>query len=154
MATKYGSLGYLNEDNFCSCTRNKNTSDHSMIINELNKEISRNKNTPFVAHHLDNYEGQFPIWIAVELFSFGRLSKLFSIMKDDDKKEVSNFYEINPYYLTNWIKSLVEVRNICAHYGRLYHMSLKHTPRLFKENRHFINKINLIFPLFLVIKGL
>ena len=95
LATKYGSLGYLNEDNFCSCTRNKNTSDHSMIINELNKEISRNKNTPFVAHHLDNYEGQFPIWIAVELFSFGRLSKLFSIMKDDDKKEVSNFYEKN-----------------------------------------------------------
>lgn len=28
-------------------------------------------------HHFDKYRGQFPIWVAVEVMSFGHLSKLF-----------------------------------------------------------------------------
>lgn len=57
-------------------------------------------------------------------------------------------------YLDGWIQSLVEVRNICAHYGRLYNLPLKHTPFLYKENRPYKGNKNKIFPVLLVIKRL
>ena len=55
-----------------------------------------NKHLPFVKHHIEKYDGKFPIWVAVELFSFGQLSYLYSIMKSKDKKSVAKQYECSP----------------------------------------------------------
>lgn len=84
--------------------------------------------------------------------SFGSLSSLFSILKTEDKKNISGYYDTDPIYLKNWILCLVEVRNICAHYTRLYNMPLKENPRLYKENLQYKGKQNKIFPVLLIIK--
>lgn len=151
LAMKYGALGYLNVTNF----KDNVSKDHSKLINTFYGEVSRNKSKPFVKHHIEKYDEQFPVWVAVELFTFGNVSILYSIMKDEDQKEVSKFFECNPKYLSNWIKVLVEIRNICAHYSRLYKLPLKHAPLLYKENNQYISKNgqqNKLFPVFLVIK--
>lgn len=36
-------------------------------------------------------------------------------------------------YLESWLESISYVRNICAHYGRLYNAKLSKTPMLYKE---------------------
>ena len=36
-------------------------------------------------------------------------------------------------YLESWLESISYVRNICAHYGRLYNAKLSKTPILYKE---------------------
>ena len=151
LAIKYGSLGYLNVANF----KDNVYKDHSKLIYSFYGEVSRNKSKPFVKHHIEEYEEQFPIWVAVELFTFGSISTLYSIMKVEDQKTVSNFFKCSPKYLSNWIKVLVEIRNICAHYCRLYNLPLKHAPMLYKENNQYISKNgqqNKLFPVFLVIK--
>ena len=152
LSIKYGPEVLMNEANFIYKTNKQGQSIYSIIINNLNKEIERQKNKPLVKHHIEKYDRQFPIWVSVELMSFGSLSSLFSILKAEDQKNISRYYNTDPRFLKNWILCLVEVRNICAHYTRLYNMPLKENPRLYKENLRYRKEQNKIFPVLLIIK--
>lgn len=152
LSIKYGPEVLMSETNFIYKTNKQGQSIYSILIKRLNKEIERQKNKPFVKHHIEKYNSQFPIWVSVELMSFGSLSSLFSILKTEDQKSISGYYNTDPKYLKNWILCLVEVRNICAHYTRLYNMPLKENPRLYKENLQYKGKQNKIFPVLLIIK--
>ena len=74
-----------------------------------------------------------PIYALVEVFSFGTLSKFYKNMKNADKKAVAQSFGIGYTYLESWLESISYVRNICAHYGRLYNAKLSKTPILYKE---------------------
>ncbi len=152
IALKYGSEGYIDNSNFIQKTVKDGTDIHANIINGFKTECQRQKNTPMVKHHIEKYEGHFPVWAAVELFSFGNLSSLYDIMKPDDRQSIADLYNTEADYLSSWILSLVEVRNICAHYSRLYNMPLKQTPFLYTEHKKYRHKINKVFPVILVIK--
>lgn len=142
LSLKYGSDALLNEKNFIHKTNSNGRTIYSIIKDSLEKEITRQRNKPFVKHHIKKYNGRFPIWVSVELMSFGNLSSLFSILQDDDQKAIANYYKTDAKYLKNWILCLVEVRNICAHFTRLYNMPLKENPKLYKENMKFKKKQN------------
>ena len=154
LSVKYGSDGYYEPKNFSSKIDNNHNLIHTRVIHQFEKEVENNKSLPFVKHHLDKYEGKFPIWVAVELFSFGQLSSLYSIMESVDRKEIAKQYNCAPRYLGVWIQLLVEVRNICAHYGRLYNLPLRHQPPLPQEYRAFcqFKAQTKIFPVVLVLK--
>ena len=114
-AHKYGVLGYENPDNFAKVEY------HANFISEIKFEIKRNRNSPFVKNFNENYVGgKIPMYALVELFSFGTLSKFFKNMKNEDKKAVASTYGVPYTYFESWSESISYVRNICAHYGRLY----------------------------------
>ena len=125
-AHKYGALGYMDEINFYKQTDNKNHKKkkkkfHKNFIENFNREIDKNKNILFVKHHIDKYGGEFPIWAASEMFTFGMLSKFFANMKLQDQKILSNdIYNTKPKFVGSWLRCCTDLRNICAHYGRLY----------------------------------
>ena len=97
-------------------------------------EVGRNSKAPFVRNFRDKYEGgELPIYALVEVFSFGTLSKFYKNMKNVDKKVVAKSFGIGYTYLESWLESISYVRNICAHYGRLYNAKLSKTPTLYKE---------------------
>ena len=74
-------------------------------------------------------------------------------MTIDDRKEIAKLYSTEPKYLGSWILALVEIRNICAHYSRLYNMPLKQTPHLYLEYKKYRSSgINKIFPALLAMK--
>ncbi|MBF0993950.1 MAG: Abi family protein [Lachnospiraceae bacterium] len=153
LALKFGPEGYMDQTNFLDKKTKSGESVHSIIINNFWKECGHQKNAPFVKHHMHKYEGHFPIWVAVELFTFGNLSSLYSIMKKEDQQVVADLYNTDRKYLGSWILALVEIRNICAHYSRLYNMPLKQTPYLYSEYRKYRRgSMNKIFPVLLVIK--
>lgn len=157
LSHKYNSNVLLNEENFKNKENKSKKKIYSIILEKLDKEIKRQSNKPFVKHHIEKYNGNFPIWVSVELMSFGDLSSLFSILKDEDRKDISKYYNTSPLYLKNWILCLLEIRNICAHYTRLYNMPLKTTPKLYndKPNYNASNQtLNKIFPVLLIIKRL
>jgi len=54
-------------------------------------------------------------------------------MKPQDKKTVAQIYGVGYTYLESWIEHIAFVRNICAHYGRLYNVNLAKTPKLYKQ---------------------
>ena len=152
LALKYGALEYINNRIFDDKIDKNGLSYHEKLLSRFQYEVERHKNVPFVKHHIDNYNSDFPIWVAVELFSFGNTGTLYDIMLIEDKKEISNTYNARPKHLMSWILALVEVRNICAHDNRLYNMPLKQTPFLYSENIKYRSNYNRLFPIAIIIK--
>ena len=54
-------------------------------------------------------------------------------MKNPDKKAIAQTFGVGYTYIESWLESISYVRNICAHYGRLYNAKLSKTPMLYKE---------------------
>lgn len=125
---KYGVLEYEPPANFADAGY------HKEFIEDINHEIERNAKSPFVRNFQTNYvDGKIPMYALVELFSFGTLSKFFKNMKNEDKKAVAGTYGVGYTYFESWIESIAYVRNLCAHYGRLYNAKLARTPKLYKQ---------------------
>ena len=152
LAIRYGAECYIDVNNFVDKKNHDDESIHDNLIKNFKKECIRQSNSPFVRHHNKKYGGHFPIWVAIELFSFGNLSSLYSIMKPEDQKAIASLYNTETQYLRSWLLALVEVRNICAHYGRLYNMPLKQSPHLYREYANYREKLNKLFPVIIVIK--
>ena len=148
-AEQYGVLGYLEVANFV------NPKYHKSFINDIEEEIKRNSKALFVKNFRDNYEGgELPIYALVEVFSFGTLSKFYKNMKNPDKKAVAVSFGIGYKYLESWLESVSYVRNICAHYGRLYNAKLSKTPILYKEYSEVGIGNNRIYGVLLCLKHL
>lgn len=125
---KYGPLGYMDATNY------SNKHDHPKFENLINAEINHSRKILFVKHHLQNYGGQFPIWVITELFPFGMLSYFYADMKRPDKKAIaSSLYGTTPKNLDSWLRCCTDLRNICAHYGRLYYRVFSAIPATPKD---------------------
>lgn len=124
----YGVLGYEDAINF------DDSIFHKEFIEDIENEISRNSKAPFVKNFKNNYiDGKIPFYALIELFSFGTLSKFYKNMKSVDKKAIASTYSVGYTYLESWIEHIAFVRNICAHYGRLYNVKMAKTPMLYKQ---------------------
>ncbi|NLK63127.1 MAG: Abi family protein [Fusobacteria bacterium] len=128
-SNKYGALGYLESNNF------KNKKYHQDMVKKINTLTDRSREK-FIEHHKDKYNNRYPMWVIVELMSFGDLSKLFNNLLDEDKNQLSKeYYLIKGEYISSWLHSICNIRNICAHHGRLYNRELKISPQLFKNDK-------------------
>lgn len=57
-------------------------------------------------------------------------------MKSDDQNRIAKInYRAPAIYLESWLKCLSYIRNICAHYGRLYNRPLTSKPRLDRKSK-------------------
>ncbi len=136
IAHKFGPLGYKDKENF------RDEKFHKESIIELDSLITKSrKGELFIEHHFQKYGGKIPIWAAIEVTSFGFLSKFYRNLIEEAKKNIAKTYYKVPYlYLESWLQTLSNIRNVCAHYGRLYNKKLTFKPRLFKEEiRQFDN---------------
>lgn len=150
LGTKYGPEGYRDVSNFADYTDRFGNSIHAGVLEKLDAEIKKQSNLPCVIHHQQRYGGHFPVWAAVELFTFGMLSSMYSVMKREDQTAIASFYRVSHRHLRSWILALVELRNRCAHYGRIYNMPFSQTPYLFSE--HSAYQSNKLFPVLLVLR--
>ena len=75
-------------------------------------------------------------------------------MKPDDKKQVAKLYGVTYNYLESWIENIAFVRNVCAHYGRLYNAKIPKTPMLYKENLNIGVENKYVFATILCLKYL
>ena len=93
---------------------------HKNFINKVEEEKNSNSTSPIVRR----YEGEvMPIWALVELLSFGKISKMFSNLKNEYRKMVSGegkYYDYNHHAFQSYLYVAVQLRNRCAHRARLY----------------------------------
>jgi len=114
-AHKYGVDGYLDSYNY------NIKHNHNIFIEKINNEIQNNKKVLFVKHHMNKYKGKFPVWVITELFTFGMLSYFFNDLPLPDQKQLAKkMFHTIPKNLASWLRCCTDLRNICAHYGRLY----------------------------------
>lgn len=121
---KYGPLGYMDETNFSK--RHK----QEAFIEQIETCVERNKNTLIVQHHQNKYGGNFPLWVIIEFFSVGQLSRFYADLNPCDQKAVAKNLSISNFKnMENWLHCLTILRNNCAHYSRLYGTVLLLDPR-------------------------
>lgn len=144
---KYGALGYLDQSNF------GDRHNHGTYMDHINSEIRSNNTVLFVKHHNNKYAGQFPFWVISELFTFGMLSFFYADLPASDQKAIAKELGDKHYNsVRSWLKCCTDLRNICAHYGRLYYRTFPSVPRDIPDSaRDFQRKL---FGALIALKGL
>ncbi len=105
-------------------------------LTTLSGEIARS-NDVFIQHHFQKHHGNIPVWAAVEIMSFGNLSKTIKNLKSGINTPSSHL--LNKYcYLSpkgnlvkpslkmfsSWIQAVSVLRNLCAHHSRIYNRTI------------------------------
>ena len=100
------------------------------------REIQRS-NEVFIAHNKSICQDNVPVWAAVEIMSFGTLSKLFSSLDRNVKLSITRkYYRRGSYcqWVESWLHAITLIRNMCAHRSRLYNrMTVARPIVLFKD---------------------
>ena len=109
-------------------------------LSTLCSEINRSDEV-FIKHNYINHDGQIPIWAAVEVMSFGNLSKFVSNLITGPTTPFSKLAKCYTYksakgkdvvpsldMISSWIHSIVILRNMCAHNSRIYNRSMNKKP--------------------------
>ena len=161
---KYGYKDYLKRENFIEGKKfDKNV---NKLLNEIEKNRNRNFKTPGSNEkkYLDE-NGILPLWVLVKAFTFGNITNFYGLMKMQEKEEVAKLYKSNPYSLSQYLKMLNIVRNICAHgdilfnirtVRRLYESDCKELEELEieKKDNKYICGTNDLFAIIIIIKKL
>lgn len=96
-------------------------------ISALENEIKRSNET-FLTHYAHKYSSptEPPSWMSLEVTSMGLLSQMFlNLKKGAPKSNVARHFGLNDVsLLENWMHCFSNIRNICAHHGRLWNRRL------------------------------
>lgn len=108
----------------------KKSSDYEEWLKRYEKAKSKSKDE-FVKHHVNKYQGRMPIWVAIELWDFGMLSRFFSGMQQRDQNAVArSFGPLEGRVLASWLRNFNFVRNVAAHHSRLWNRTTTDLPKL------------------------
>lgn len=107
--------------------------------------VEKNKGLPFVKHHIEQYGGDLPMWVAVELFTMGNLHAVYDNLIGPLQKKIAKQYNTGPIQLRNWILNLMYTRNHLAHNMRVYDYDFARSPMQCKNHPFPCEKTNRIF---------
>ena len=118
-----GQFLYLEQNSYDNkILKNENPED---LLKKINREIERS-NEKFIEHY-KKINRDVPIWATIEILSFGTVSKMYSLWanKEVTKKVIKDFKLFKDYDSTiHIIRSLVDLRNLCAHQARIWNRRL------------------------------
>ena len=78
----------------------------------------------FAVHFRENYVEPPPVWVSIELWDFGMLSRLIGGMKTEDLNQLAQFYSLSKRkFLPSWTRAINHIRNVSAHHSRLWNRS-------------------------------
>lgn len=102
---------------------------HEKWLRILDEKASRSRED-FAVHFKTKYAGaHMPIWVASELWDFGALSNLFGGLLAADKNAIAANYGIaDGAIFETWLRTLNDVRNICAHHSRFWNKPFVNHP--------------------------
>lgn len=124
---KYGEAQteYLNPCNYTVTRKNQN--DISRLIYSLQKTISLPSHYKYITHHSKEY-GNVPLWVAMNAFTFGQVSKIYQYIPNDVQCKISaDFGTLTERQLHQFVTVIARCRNVCAHGERLYDFHIRET---------------------------
>lgn len=96
---------------------------YNSLLDDISREIDRSYED-FIKHYNSKYNepDSPPAWMALEVISFGTLSRLYELLKkDDNKKLIAKKFGLNKIdIMENWMHALSNLRNCCAHHSRIW----------------------------------
>lgn len=113
----------------------KNAVEHTDTLLAIDRELNQTKEV-FIKEHRKKYHTETrrpPAWKTIEVASLGNISKLYgNLLPTVSSKDAiaAELGTVNHTFLPSWIQSITQMRNICAHHGRLWNKNLPGTPKL------------------------
>lgn len=136
----YGSHWHLKPDLF------KNQERYNEHLLSIQKEINRSQET-FIKHYRHKYTDppSPPCWMSLEVISIGLLSKIFqNLKKSEEKKAITKHFGLEDFVvLENWFLCFSNIRNICAHHGRVWNRRLTPIKIPTNPSNVFLNDTNI-----------
>lgn len=118
--------------------------------------VARSKED-FVKHYHEKHGPDLPIWVAIEVWEFGAMSQLFSMMRVTDQERIAAKYDVPDWRVfQSWLRSLSYLRNLVAHHSRLWNRNVVEQPKLPKRGNigwcdAFVDKKDLLAKPFLLL---
>lgn len=121
---KYKHDTYLKLASFDSHRNNKELQAIMGVISTFQRTISEQSGRHnAVTHYVTEY-GYVPLWVLVNVLTFGNISKFYGIMKLQDRQVVAKEFGLQENVFKSYLKLMSIFRNICAHDERLYNTKL------------------------------
>jgi len=120
---------------FTDISRSADAKSHAKNLSAILGELERSKEV-FITEHNKKYrdDERFPpAHKTLETASMGTLSKIYGNLHNavrSKNKIAQEFGTVNHSYLHSWLQTITQIRNICAHHGRLWNRNLPGTPKL------------------------
>jgi abortive infection bacteriophage resistance protein len=112
-------------------------SEFDQLMMEVDEAVNRSKEE-FVTRFRGKYtsEPRLPLWMAVEVMTFGQLFTLLRYLDWPEQKQLARTFNLYPPVLISWLKTLNYIRNVCAHHGRLWNRELPIRPFIPDKKHH------------------
>ena len=126
LAAKYGPFSYRDASIFAVPPSQER---YQELLTFIDTETKKSKEE-FVVHFQRTYDTSngLPLWMAVEVMTFGNMLTLFRLMKKQDKQVIAKSFGSNERVFESWLTNLNYIRNICAHHGRLWNRQIAVNP--------------------------
>ena len=124
-SAKYGHDNYLKIENFDN-SEEKNISSSIKLIGDIQQEIARqmSKHHQVVTHYMTEH-GYIPLWVLVNVLTFGKIENFYKNMKPADKTTVAKQFKLQPNELAKFMHMFALARNKCAHDERFFDMKFR-----------------------------
>jgi hypothetical protein len=109
----------------------------------------KDNNSVISKHHKNHNDNYAPAWKTLEFVTLGSLKKIFDALKDESVKDkIAKEYGIKRLDIfNNYLKAIVDIRNVCSHTRVLYDFNYEDTIKstsickILPEERNSLNAI-------------
>jgi abortive infection bacteriophage resistance protein len=129
-------LTYKNPHWFLDPAHFRSAAYQTGLLAKLDEEFGRTPPPPkirgdvFIRHYYKTYNSPVypPSWMLAEALSLGTWSKIYQNLTTANQKLVAQFSGQKFDTVENWLRVLSDIRNICAHHGRLWNRAYVSPP--------------------------
>ena len=113
---------YLDEANYIS-----SVPDLDNRLADIRNELTKNKSKMVAKYRGPKGEvDDVPVWVAIEVLSFGKISWMIESLNNQSLRErISHEYSYPAKTFSSVVRSLSDLRNLCAHHGQIWNRPLK-----------------------------
>ena len=104
----------------------ENAANVVKLIGDIHQEIARQmSNHHQVVTHYLTHHGYIPLWVLVNVLTFGKIAVFYNNMKQVDKTAVAKRFSVSVDELSKYMDMLCIARNKCAHDERFYNIEFR-----------------------------
>jgi abortive infection bacteriophage resistance protein len=123
----------------------KDRAEFHRNLAKLANGVGRSSET-YIKHYRDNYDVPAlpPVWMVAEMMSFGELSRWYSNIKDRSlRNKIADPLGLTETVLVPLVRHINDIRNTCAHHGRLWNRGFRMPPKLAEKPQHLNESLDL-----------
>ena len=98
---------------------------YNNFTNIVNDIKIKHRNEQDIKSYRRKYSDSLPIWLLMEKFSFGDVSKLYSFLDVEDAQLIAKHFGKTTENFKDHLQYLTYIRNMCAHHVNLFDKQMK-----------------------------